>query len=86
MPTIVSQVLWHGTAEEASELVDVLTRHCSCKFSARGELRATCAPHRMLIDDQRALNGLLFARRMARRFRLEEFAPGGVNAPGATSQ
>jgi hypothetical protein len=34
---------------------------------------ATCAPHRMLTNDQRALNGLLFARRMAERLRREEF-------------
>jgi hypothetical protein len=33
----------------------------------------TCAPHRMLTDDQRALNGLLFARRMAQRLLGEEF-------------
>jgi hypothetical protein len=35
---------------------------------------ATCAPHRMLTDDQRALNGLLFARRMAERLNREEFS------------
>ena len=35
---------------------------------------ATCAPHRMLTEDQRALNGLLFARRMAERLRHEEFS------------
>ena len=35
---------------------------------------ATCAPHRMLTEDQRALNGLLFARRMAERLRREEFS------------
>ena len=35
---------------------------------------ATCAPHRMLTDDQRALNGLLFARRMTKRLLSEEFS------------
>jgi hypothetical protein len=35
---------------------------------------ATCAPHRMLTEDQRALNGLLFARRMAERLSHEEFS------------
>jgi len=35
---------------------------------------ATCAPHRMLTEDQRALNGLLFARRMAERLLREEFS------------
>ena len=33
---------------------------------------ATCAPHRMLTEDQRALNGLLFARRLVERLRREE--------------
>ena len=32
----------------------------------------TCAPHRMLLEDQRALDGLLFARRFAARFQHEE--------------
>jgi len=35
---------------------------------------ATCAPHRMLTEDQRALNGLLFVRRMAERLSREEFS------------
>ena len=33
-----------------------------------------CAAHRMLIEDQRAMDGLLFARRMADRLKREEFA------------
>jgi hypothetical protein len=44
----------------------------------------TCAPHRMLTDDQRALNGLLFARRMAQRLLGEEFS--AVELAGSTPQ
>jgi hypothetical protein len=33
-----------------------------------------CAPHRMLAEDQRVLDGLLFARRDARRLRDQEWA------------
>jgi hypothetical protein len=32
-----------------------------------------CAPHRMLAEDQRVLDGLLFARREARRLRDQEW-------------
>jgi hypothetical protein len=35
---------------------------------------STCAPHRMLTEDQRALNGLLFVRRVVDRLRREEFS------------
>lgn len=41
----------------------------------------TCNPHRMLSEDQRALDGLLFVRRMADRLRREEFWTSSV-VPG----
>jgi hypothetical protein len=34
-----------------------------------------CASHRMLADDQRALDGLLFGRRIVERLLWEEFSP-----------
>jgi hypothetical protein len=36
--------------------------------------RATCAAHRMLSEDQRALDGLLFERYIANRLKREEFS------------
>jgi hypothetical protein len=36
---------------------------------------STCAPHEMLSSDQRAIDGLLFARRIAAALRSEEFHP-----------
>jgi hypothetical protein len=39
-----------------------------------GVRRTTCAVHRMLTEDQRALDGLLFARHMAERLLVEEFS------------
>jgi hypothetical protein len=39
----------------------------------------------MLTEDQRALNGLLFARRMAERLRHEEFSRAKSNAGRARS-
>lgn len=72
MPT---KVQWHGTRTEGLELVQVLSRYCSCVFSAQGLRVSVCAPHQMLCSDQRAIDGLLFSRRIAGRLRNEEFQP-----------
>ena len=68
------QVVWHGTQQESFDLVNAIARNCTCEFGLMGVRLATCAPHRMLTEDQRALNGLLFARRMAERLHREEFS------------
>ena len=68
------QVVWHGTQQESFDLVNAIARNCTCEFGLMGVRLATCAPHRMLTEDQRALNGLLFARRMAERLRCEELS------------
>lgn len=68
------QVIWHGTQQESFDLVNAIARNCTCEFGLMGVRLATCAPHRMLTEDQRALNGLLFARRMQERLRREELS------------
>ena len=82
------QVVWHGTQQESFDLVNAIARNCTCEFGLMGVRLATCAPHRMLTEDQRALNGLLFARRMAERLRHEEFSrartPANARARGLT--
>ncbi|GAC1323391.1 MAG: hypothetical protein NVSMB2_21080 [Chloroflexota bacterium] len=70
---MATQVVWHGTQQESFDLVNAIARNCTCEFGLMGVRLATCAPHRMLTEDQRALNGLLFARRMQERLRREEF-------------
>jgi hypothetical protein len=70
MPT---RVQWHGTPTEGLELARAFSRYCSCVFSAHGHRVSVCAPHEMLCSDQRATDGLLFARRIAARLRNEEF-------------
>ena len=72
---MASNVLWHGTQTEALELLQSLSRNCSCVVSPEGVRTSTCAPHEMLSSDQRAVDGLLFARRIASRLRTEEFNP-----------
>jgi hypothetical protein len=71
---MATQVVWHGTQQESFDLVNAIARNCTCEFGLMGVRLATCAPHRMLTEDQRALNGLLFARRMQERLHREEFS------------
>lgn len=70
---MATSVLWHGTQSEALDLLQALNRNCSCVVTAEGVRLTTCAPHRMLSTDQRAIDGLLFARRIAERLRGEEW-------------
>jgi hypothetical protein len=70
MPTTTC---WHGTATEHLELTQALTRHCACAFHTQSRQLSTCAGHAMLHSDQRAIDGLLFSRRIAARLRNEEF-------------
>src|SRR5438067_742782 len=72
---MATSVLWHGSQTEALELLQALSRNCSCVVTAEGVRLSTCAPHQMLSSDQRAIDGLLFARRIAVRLRSEEFHP-----------
>src|SRR6266851_3981624 len=72
---MATSVLWHGTQTEALELLQALSRNCSCVVTAEGVRLSTCAPHEMLSSDQRAIDGLLFARRIAAQLRTEEFNP-----------
>ncbi len=64
--------IWHGSEQEAAELLEAVGRHCQCQ-GQEGERRTPCAPHAMIFSDQRALDGLLFARRPVDRLRTEEF-------------
>jgi hypothetical protein len=82
---MATNVLWHGTQTEALELLQALSRNCSCVVTAEGVRLSTCAPHEMLSSDQRAVDGLLFARRIAVRLRSEEFDP-AESEVGASSQ
>jgi hypothetical protein len=71
---MASRVQWHGNRSEGLELIQALSRHCSCVFDAQGLRASVCAPHQMC-SDQRAVDGLLFSRRIAARLHKEEFHP-----------
>ncbi len=80
----IMTVTWHGSAAEYRDLVRGVGRNCCCEYGMN--VRTCCSAHRMINEDQRALDGLLFARRMADRLRSEEWmetreavaAPSGV--------
>ena len=70
----VSGVTWHGTQAETFALLQALSRNCSCEVTAEGERLKTCSAHRMLLEDQRALDGLVFVRRLRERLEAEEMS------------
>jgi hypothetical protein len=65
-------VIWNGTTDEALSLLHTLRAHCTCTIED-GRTVAACAGHQMLAHDQRAVDGLLFMRRLAVRLLAEEF-------------
>jgi hypothetical protein len=69
-------ITWHGTQEEALRLLAAIVHNCDCQIDPAGVRAVLCTSHEMLSKDQRALDGLLFARHMARRLRAEEFSTG----------
>jgi hypothetical protein len=69
-------VTWHGRAAEYRDLVDAVARNCSCEYGIG--LRTRCAAHQMIAEEQRVLDGLLFARRMSDRLRREEWSNAGA--------
>ena len=66
------RITWKGTTDEALALLHALREHCACHVE-QGRTVAPCAGHTMLARDQRAVDGLLFMRRMAARLLAEEF-------------
>lgn len=64
--------VWNGTTSEYVELIRVVERNCSCEFGLMGVRLTRCNAH-ALTEDQRALNGLLYGRRLAARLRDEEW-------------
>ena len=62
---------WHGSGLETQSLLEAVAHNCGCELGVSGA-SITCGAHQMLVDDQRALNGLLFGRYLAARLIREE--------------
>lgn len=69
----LSFTVWHGTPAEWIDLVRAVEHSCACPWQGAGA--PVCPTHRMLLEDQRALDGLLFARRIRQRLLREELEP-----------
>ena len=69
---MLRRIIWNGTTDEALVLLHALRENCECSVD-NGRTLAICASHTMLVRDQRAVDGLLFMRRMAARLLAEEF-------------
>ena len=67
-------VAWRGIGDETERVLEAVAHNCDCEFGLVGVRLSTCAAHQMLVDDQRALNGLLFGTYLAARLRREEWA------------
>jgi hypothetical protein len=68
-------VVWHGTQLEARELQVAVAYYCTCRFNEMvGDVIEECPTHNMLQRDQRALDGLLFARHIVEELRNEEWS------------
>jgi hypothetical protein len=67
------RIIWNGTTDEALALLQALRAHCECQVEDGGRIVAPCGAHVMLTGDQRAVDGLVFMRRMAARLLTEEF-------------
>ncbi|MBV9322156.1 MAG: hypothetical protein JO352_00030 [Chloroflexi bacterium] len=75
------QLIWNGTPEERLELLAAVQHNCTCTIDVHGARVSVCEAHTMLVQHQRVLNGLLFARRIAQRFIREEWLladPAGI--------
>jgi hypothetical protein len=69
---MAQRTIWNGTTDEALALLHALRAHCECRVND-GRIVAACAGHEMVAHDQRAMDGLLFMRRLAPRLLTEEF-------------
>jgi hypothetical protein len=68
----VDHVEWHGTLTEQLDLMAAVQHNCECLYDTMAQSRTACASHVMLASDQRALNGLLWCRRLAQQLLVEE--------------
>ena len=69
---MIQRIRWNGTADEGLASLQALRAHCECRVDA-GRTLAPWAAHTMMAFDQRAIDGLVFMRRIAPRLLGEEF-------------
>jgi hypothetical protein len=60
----MTKVDWNGTLVEELDLLAAVQHNCACSFDRLGARLSICSGHSMLMNDQRALNGLLWHRHL----------------------
>ena len=71
---MIATIRWSGTPQESRDLANAVANNCTCSYTEAGARHTICAPHHMLVRDQRALDGLLFVRSIRDRLRHQEHA------------
>ena len=65
-------------------LIQAVEHNCECSLQhSRAAPSGHCGPHEMLAFDQRALDGLVFVRRLAQRLQVEEWRANSLRVPSA---
>jgi hypothetical protein len=59
------QLIWHGTQDEYSDLIQAVARNCACD-STGARAQVPCGAH-WLLHEQRTVDRLVFARRIFSR-------------------
>jgi hypothetical protein len=72
-----ASVTWNGTMTEQLELLAAVQHNCECMTDDNQRCLSACSSHLMLARDQRALNGLLWNRRLVKWLFVQE----GISAP-----
>ena len=72
---VSTAAVWHGTNEENFALAQAIAPNCDCQFGMMGIRVATCTLHKAMQFDQHWLDHMLWARRMAARWRAGEEKP-----------
>jgi len=63
------QAEWHGSKDAWKDLLAAAHNHCTCDPD---DPRDECPVHQMLLQNQRALDGLPFGRHLRARLQREE--------------
>jgi hypothetical protein len=74
METPITTTTWPGTPQDRLDLLRAVKNNCECRFGLMGTRLTCCPAHLMLVTDRRALDGMLFARRIAAKLQDEEWA------------
>jgi hypothetical protein len=61
---MATHATWKGTIEESQALAEAVGHNCACPAPEDDAVSVVCGPHRILLVDQRALDGLLFVRQI----------------------